>query len=312
MPQFYNRRLLFAKLNPSSSPYVYGTAPTITSSDAIRVVDLSVEDDFGFTDRGLIVPHGGNSEQLLTARARKFTFKIELVGSGTAGTPPKADPIIQACGFARTIQAGVSVTYNRISTGFKDCGIQYFLDGIRYISNGVRGTLGPSFEIGQPPYLECEMMGLYAGPSDQSWPEYTYSQPDPVVCNAANTPNVSVHGFAACLAKLQLAAGQQMVHRQLMGCVEEMMIPSAQPSGSLEIEMPTITAKDFYTVASDQSQAAISVTHDTRPGHIVTVSTNAALEVPKVSESDGIAHIEMGIRPIPSASTLNDLVLAFT
>lgn len=311
MPLFTRNRLLLAK-----SESTYGTSLTPAGADALLVSNLEVEPlQMELVDRELIKGFMGNSAQVVGQRMASVQFSVELAGSGTAGTAPKWGPVMKACGFSETIVATTSVTYAPVSTSFSSCTLDFRNDGIKQVILGARGTVAIEMAAGDIPRLNFEMMGLYGAPVDDTPPgSVTYDkQAQPLVVSADNTTTVSVHSFSACMQAFSLELANNMVFRQLAGCSKQVLITDRAPSGEITIELPTIQTKDFFAIASAQTEGAVTWTHGTTAGNIVQLTANnCSIGAPSYEDGDGIQHITLPIRPIPSGSGNNEFSLVLT
>ena len=141
----------------------YGTDPTPTgSADAVQLRNLEIQPaESEVLSRELIRSYLGNSPQLIANTRVVVSFEVEYSGSGTAGTAPKYDPILRACGMNPTTVADTSVTYAPRSTGFESCTIHYDTDGIRHIVTGCRGTFSISLNANQIPVFNFTLTGQY-------------------------------------------------------------------------------------------------------------------------------------------------------
>ena len=101
MPLLTRRTALLAKIE---SPY--GTDSLPDGTDAVLIRNLTVTPiEADVVSRDLIRPYLGNSEQLLAQTRVTMSFEVELAGSGTAGTAPRFDPLLRACGMSATTTA---------------------------------------------------------------------------------------------------------------------------------------------------------------------------------------------------------------
>lgn len=310
MPLLTRKRLLLAK---SESTYATSAAPAGT--DAILVTDLEVEPlAMELKEREIITGNLGNRDNVVGQRMASVKFSVELAGSGAAGTAPQWSPIIKACGFSETISATTSVTYAPVSASFSSCTLDFYIDGLRQLIVGARGTFSLEMSAGETPTLAFEMMGLYATPTAVSNPAVTYSnQVAPVAVNSDNTTAVSVHGYSACLNAFSVDVANSMVFRQLAGCTKQVLITDRKPSGELTIELPPIGSKDYFSIASAQTKGSISLQHGQAAGNIITITTpTAAFDSPGYEDADGIQHLKLPFRPIPSSSGNDEFTLVLT
>lgn len=93
------KRTVLAKIETT-----YGVDPTPTgSANAMLVKNLNINPiQAELVSRDLIRPYLGNSEQLLATTYVQMDFEVEMVGAGVVGKIPAYDPLLRACGFART------------------------------------------------------------------------------------------------------------------------------------------------------------------------------------------------------------------
>lgn len=310
MPLLTRKRLLLAK-----SEDTYGSSSSPAGTEAIIVTNLEVQPlEMDLKEREIITGNLGNRDNVVTQRMVGVKFNVELAGSGAAGTAPQWSPIMKACGFSETISASTSVTYAPVSASFSSATLSFHLDGIKQLIVGARGTFSLDLKAGEIPAMAFEMMGIYATPTATSNPTPTYAnQVAPVAVNSDNTTAVSVHSYSACLASYSLNIANNMVFRQLAGCTKQVIISDRKPAGDLTIELPPVGTKDFYSIASGQTKGSISLQHGQTAGNIVTITTpTAAFDSPSYEDADGIQHLKLPFRPIPTSAGNDELSLVLT
>lgn len=312
MPLTRNR-LILAKAETT-----YGTSAAPAGADAIRVMnDLSLNPlQMELVSRDLLYGWIGNSPRAVVQRLAQISFSFELAGSGTAGTAPKTGVFFRAAGYSQTIVATTSVTYAPIGTSYEGITINCRHGGKQHLLTGVRGSIGVELTTGQLPMGKFEGIGIYNAPSDQSDPTPTYDvQADAVVVNADNTPTVDVGGYAACFESFTFNSGRSPIFRQLAGCSKQIRIDQERaPEGEINIESPTITAKNYFADAVAQTATAVSWTHNTVGGNIVAFSApTCSLGDPSYGDSDGIEMLSLPFMPIPGLTNgYNDHTFVFT
>lgn len=303
------KRLLLAK-----SENTYGTSAAPAGTDAILISNLEVEPlRLELKDRELIKGFFGNSPMVASQKSVGVKFDVEVAGSGTAGTAPQWGPLMKACGFSETIVASTSVTYAPVSSSFSSTTLDFRNDGIKHLITGVRGSVSYELTSGEVPKLKFDFVGIYNAPTDTANPTATFSnQAIPVVVNADNTATVSVHGYSACLNAFSMDVANDVIYRQLAGCSKQVMITDRKPKGEVTIELPTIAAKDFFTIAAAQTQGSISWVHGTTAGNIVTMTApNCSFDSPSFEDGDGVQHIKLPFMPIPGSGN-DEFTLALT
>jgi hypothetical protein len=265
-------------------------------------------------DRELIIASLGNTEMVVGQRLVSLSFDVEIAGSGAAGTAPKWSALIQACGFSETVVASTSVTYAPVSSAFKGVTLYHFADGVRHKVTGCRGTWSMSLETGEIPKISFEFTGIYNAPTDETQPALTFSnQADPVVVNSANTTPLQVHGYAACMASFSLSLANETPFRQLAGCTQQVMITDRKPEGEVVIEAPTIAQKNYFDIASAQTNGQFSWKHGQTAGNIVTFTApTCSLGSPEYEDSDGIIMLKLPFMPQPTSAGNNEFTIALT
>ena len=305
------KRLILAKIEST-----YGTDPAPTgSSNAILVRSLEVTPlQAEVVNRELITPYMGSSQQLLAQTSVQITFEVELAGSGTAGTAPAYGPLLKACGLSETTVASTSTTYAPVSSSFSSVTIYFHNDGIRHKITGCRGTFTLNAEVGQIPTISFTMTGIYNAPTDETLPTPTYAnQAAPLIFKHTNTSSFSIFSYSACLQSISLEMANEIIYRELVGCTKEVLITNRAPSGTVMIEAPSITAKDFFGAALGTSTGSISFVHGTTAGNIVTfTAAQSDLGAPTYADQDGVQMLELPYIATPSNSGNDELSIAFT
>ena len=305
------RRLILAKIEST-----YGTDSTPTgASNAILVRNLEIQPLLSESvSRDLVRPYMGQADQLLAQTRVEVTFEVELAGSGTAGTAPAYGPILKSCGLSETVVTSTSVTYAPVSSSFSSLTIYYHEDGIRHKVTGCRGTFEINGEVGQIPVISFTMTGIYNAPTDVSLPTPTYAnQATPLLFKQGNTTNFSAFSYSGCLQSYNFSMANDVIYRELVGCTKEILITNRAPSGTIVIEAPTITAKDFFTVSTGNTTGSITFQHGTTGGNIATVTTaQSDLGNLTYSDQDGVQMLNMPFIAIPTSSGNDEFSLAFT
>lgn len=310
MPLLSRKRLILAKTEST-----YGTDSTPAGTDAVLVRSLEVTPlESDVVSRDLIRPYLGNSDQLLANSRVLCSFEVELAGSGTAGTAPRYDALLKACGMAATIVASTSVTYAPVSASFSSCTIVYNVDGVQHKLTGARGTVTMNCELGQIPTLQFEMTGIYNAPTDTAQPSVTYSnQANPLIFKEGNTSAFQFFSYAGCLNSVSFNLANEIIYRELIGCTKEVVITNRQPAGEVMIEAPTIATKDFFTLALGSTTGNLTFLHGTTAGNRVTFTASQVdVTQPSYTDQDGIQMLQLPYVALPTTAGNNEFSLAFT
>lgn len=304
------RRLILAKIEST-----YGTDSSPAGSNAVLVRNLEIQPLLSETvNRELVRPFLGQSEQLLSQTRVEVSFEVELAGSGTAGTAPAYGAVLRSCGLSETLVTSTSATYAPISSSFESCTIYYHQDGIRHKVTGCRGTFEMNCEVGQIPVISFTLTGIYNAPTDTALPTPTYSnQATPVIFKEGNTTSFSAFSYAGCLMSYNFSMANDVIYRELVGCTKEILITNRAPSGTVVIEAPTITAKDFFTIATGTTTGSITFQHGQTAGNRVTMTTaQSDLGNITYSDQDGIQMLNLPFIAVPTSAGNNEMSLVFT
>lgn len=310
MPLLSRKRLILAKTETT-----YGTDATPAGTDAVLVRSLEVTPlEADVVSRDLIRPYLGNSDQLLANARVLCNFEVELAGSGTAGTAPRYDALLKACGMAATIVASTSVTYAPVSASFGSCTIVYNVDGVQHKLTGARGTVTMNCELGQIPTLQFEMTGIYNAPTDTAQPAVTYSnQATPLIFKEGNTSAFQFFSYSGCLNSVSFNLANEIIYRELIGCTKEVIITNRAPAGDVSIEAPTIATKDFFTLALGSTTGNLTFLHGTTAGNRVTFTASQVdVTQPSYTDQDGIQMLQLPYVALPTTAGNNEFSLAFT
>lgn len=312
MPKLHRKRSLLAKIESS-----YGTDPTATgSANYVEVVDLEVEpvasDE---VEQETIRPYPGNYPVLLANTRVNVSFGVFMVGSGSAGTAPKYDPILKACGLSAATVSSTSVTYTPSTLATQSSVTLYVnYDGVRHKVTGCRGTFSIVCAVNEIPRINFEMQGIFNTPTDTALPTVTKSlQPDPVLFKNGNTSSFSVFGFGAALQSWELDFANEVIYRELVGGTKEALITDRRPSGSMVIEAVALSSKNFFTTALGTTTGTNTWSHSGGAGNIVTVSCpQTDLGQPTYEETDGITMLNLPFYATPTDAGQDEFSLAFT
>ena len=294
----------------------YATDPTpAPETDAVLIRSINPQPLQQQTvDRSLVRPYFGAYEKLPTMGMVSLEIEMELAGFGVAGpaTPtPGYDALLRACGLARTIDPDVDVTYTPVSTAFDSCTIYFYQDGTLHKAVGCRGTVTLSLSKNEIPVYRFQMQGLFQPVTDVALPAPTFTAyQQPLVVNSTNTSGVSLHGFTgACLSSLEVSLNNQIVHRNLVNCTEEMLITDRQPSGRIVIEATTVAAKNWYTAVRSAALGALAIAHGAATNRVSIAGGVVQVTEPTFEEEDGIVMLSLGLQFVPTSAGNDELTL---
>lgn len=304
------KRLILAKAEAT-----YGTDSTPAGTDAVLVRNLDITPLSGdLVSRDLIRPYLGNYDQLIAKTSVAISFEVELAGSGTAGTAPRYGAILKACGMSETIVASTSVTYAPVSSSFSSVTIYFNVDGVLHKLTGCRGDVSMSCAVGAIPTLKFSMTGVYNSPSDTAQPSVTYSaQATPLVFRQGNSSAFSFFSYSGVLQSVEFNMANSLVYRELVGGTKEALITDRKPAGTVMIEAPTITTKDFFTAALGATTGNLTFLHGTTAGNKVTF-TASQVDVlnPTYQDQDSVMMLSVPYVATPTTAGNDEFSLAYT
>jgi hypothetical protein len=276
-----------------------GSAGSITLASGSSATDdyyngmvITITGGTGSGSKGIITDYVGST-------------KVATVQKSTAAFTPAT---------SSTYSIGANVGYKPVSASFESATIYFNNDGVLHKATGCRGTFNLSCEVGAIPVVSFTMTGIYNAPTDTAAPAVTYTnQATPLLFKADNTLAVNVLGYSdSCLQAINLDVANEIVYRELVGCTKQVLITNRQPAGEVTIEAPTITAKDYFTIANDDSTGLLCFQHGTTAGNIVTmVAPVADITNPSYSDQDGIQMLTLPYVAIPTSAGNDEVVLTF-
>jgi hypothetical protein len=304
------KRLILVKTEST-----YGTDSSPAGTDALLVRNLDITPLSGdVVSRDLIRPYLGNFDQLIGLTSVAINFEVELAGSGSAGSAPKFDAILKACGLGSTIVTSTSVTYAPVSSSFSSATIYFNVDGVLHKLTGCRGSFTMSCAVGAIPTLAFNLTGVYNAPTDTAQPSVTYSaQATPLIFREGNTSSFSFFSYSGVLQSVDFNLANDLVYRELVGGTKETLITDRKPAGTVMIEAPTIATKDFFSTALGSSTGNLTFLHGTTAGNRVTF-TASQVDVlnPTYQDQDSIMMLSVPYVALPTTAGNNEFSLAFT
>jgi hypothetical protein len=158
------------------------------------------------------------------------------------------------------------------------------------------------------------MTGIYNAPTDTAAPAVTYSaQATPLIFKEGNTSAFSLLSYSGCLMSVNFDIANEVVYRELIGCTKQVLITNRAPAGTAVLEAPTIAAKDFFTIANNNTTGSLTFTHGTTAGNIVGFTAQKVdIGNPTYSDSDGIQMLNLPYVAIPTSAGNDELSLVYT
>lgn len=298
---------------------VYGTdiVPT-PGADALLVKDLTYPEFVANNvDRDNIKPYFGNNEQLVGTRHQTCGFKVELAGSGAAGTAPPWGKSLLACAFAEDVQAAY-VAYTPITDAIKSATIYWYDSGVFHKFTGTMGNPKLSVKVGEIPYIEFTMTGLYNTLTAAALPAITLSAwTKPLVASKVNTGSLTFGGtYAAgvvtggtgyCSTGLEVDMGNQVDFTAMIGC-ERVDVSDRKANANFMLELTAAEEVAAMAIVENNTLANVSIEHGTVAGNIVLISMPKVQRInPRKDDLNGLRMISY--EGIVTPNTGNDEIV---
>jgi hypothetical protein len=288
---FSKKTTLYAKLETTS-----GTDATPTAAaNAVMAFDVSLDIKADMKER-----YPGNSDRSAYGEIRGKTvvdikFKVELKGSGTAGTPPKYAPLLQACDRLMTTSPATNVIFSMalLST---TCTIWVNIDGILHKMVGCAGDCEIDLTSGEVPWLIFTMTGVYALATDTVIEAMTFDSTTPVIVKGTTT---TFGSYAAIIEKINLKFGNKVVERTSLAATEGVlafMVGDRYPTGTLTCEavLRATSNADFLSYFDAGTTKALSFALGATAGNITTIAAPVCkLRAPKYGDRSGLRTIDL-------------------
>lgn len=279
----FKKKVLLLKLQTA-----VGTPATPSgAANAVLVKDATISPMEGEAlSRNLDKADFGADLATLVGRHVKLSFKVEVAGSGAAGTAPAWGPVMLACSHSETVSAGVSVTYAPIDDALPAT-IWFKQGNVIHKVSDCRGSVKLTTGKRQYAYLEFEFIGLYTTPeshlTDLAPVTSAFVTPVPF---RASTVEAEVFGTVVCLTSGSFTGGQK---NSLWECSEAETVVLEDRQGAFELKFvePAIADHNFYADIEADTAGEISYVHGTTAGNIVEfVAHNAQITNPPSREDD--------------------------
>jgi hypothetical protein len=303
MPKNAEQILLLHKIDTTEGTDVV----PVVGSDAVLTRNFNVTFlDAESKERALDQFYYGARPTILAKASRRIQFEIEMASSGTAGTAAPWQTLLRSCGFgAATVVSSTSATSAPITAAIPSASLYAFYDNLRLHSIGARGNVGFVIEDDEVPYFTFDYLGRpQAALADETTPGAATltAYKDPLIASTENT-TISFGSFAAPLRRFSMDSGASLEYRSLIGPADRVLYRQRAWTGEVVMELPDLTAKNYFTNVLARSTAAMTVTHGTAAGSIVAISApRLELGAPTLSNEQGVLMASFPVRALPSTA----------
>lgn len=299
MPLRTHRSAMLAKLETT-----YGTDSVPTgAADAVVLQEVEIQQmDAEAVERPRLMPHFAARRVALTALKIRATAQVDLAGSGTAGTAPAFGPLLRGSAMAQTVTASVKADYTPISAAEESLSLYWFLDGQRQRALGARGSWGLELVPRAFPRLSFEFLGLYTAPTEVALPATTLTAwREPQIAGFATTPVLTLDGLAVAAESFRYSHANALSFRDLVGA-RYVNITGRQPVMELQIEAPTLTAKNFWAIAEAGTIFPVVAQQGTSAGGIAELNAPRC-QITRIQRraSEGVEMLDLSLVVLPNA-----------
>lgn len=182
----------------------YGTDAIPVAGDAVLCKDIEVKALGEELVRNYLRSSLSPLPHEIGVRWAEVKFTTELKGSGSLGVAPEIGPLFQAAGFAETVVALTSVSYDPSSAAFSSATIYVYRDGILHKITGARGTFEVNLNVGKYGEITWTFTGIYNTITDTALIAGIYDSTLPPLCLGASF-SIKAYAFAATKLAFSMA-----------------------------------------------------------------------------------------------------------
>lgn len=255
----------------------------VVPDTAIQVFEPVFTPPDAFEPRRPAGLYGGGLQSISTMQTSRLTFKFELRGSGTGGspTPTWAVKLLKACGAK---QATNTFTPSSSIADMGTITIYLWEDGVLKRMAGAMGNIRFSGEAGKPVMCDAEFWGVYMPAKDDAALSAPSNTPIPprfagvtLTLDASYTPRVS--NFTFDLGN-RVDAREHVAHSFSVdavtirpGVAHYFANPyDREPKVTLDPEADTVANYDWLGKITAGTEAALSLIVGATAGNIITLT----------------------------------------
>lgn len=284
--------------------YGEDAAPT-GALNGVLLTDIQLQPMEGEeVSRNLELPYLGAQETVVTAVRAVLTGSFELVGSGTAGTPPPWAALLRACGVAQVVTANTSVEYSPVSEGHESVSIHFWIGPSRHILLGTKGTGVVTMNANGIPVCRVTMTGLFVLPADQARPANVdlSAFQVPQIATKANTPGLTIAGLPFNMRSYELNLGCDVQPRMLVG-VERIVIVDRNETLRTTVEAVPYATYNPFQRALLNTRAVVALSHGTIVGKKVGIVAGQAVQQRPggLENNQNVLEWSLGFVPLPAS-----------
>ena len=252
----------------------------------------------------------GNSLKYLVGSHVKCSFEIELATGGALGVLPAYAPALQICGMSVTETAATDVKIACASGGFDSATLYINIDGQLHPMVGARGSWSLAMSPQGIPRIKCDIIGLWVDPSSVPAPVVDKSMwKVPLPVDYHNTPTLTLHGGTYPISDFSYDHANDVKYRNVINdeCV---FISDRSPSGSVTLDAPKLSDKNWFTSIKAHEVGAVQVVHGSTAGNIIQIDMPVVqMTSPSYTDSDGAVGLQMTMNPMPTDAGDDEILI---
>lgn len=308
-PQLFKTKTLFA-----ATESTYGTSPVIAGANWAEARNVSITPfEAQVVDRGIVLPYKGRKSGLAGTPNVKITFDIALAPSGAAGTAPKWGTMLLGCGWAETVVATTSVTYNLVSAGEQSLTLVYFDADNKHTITGARGSVSFKLSKGGIPLMSFSFTGIYntpvaaTGPNAMPTVVRTGWTDEQLVDSRYTTGSINAGTLVPlAFSEFNVDQANDVKYIDLPGPQTTVDISDRAPTGTISFLAAPLATLDPYALVEDNTAFVATAVHGSGAGKIATLAVKARATAPSVVDIDGFKGYQLTIQPEPVLAAGND------
>lgn len=232
-------------------------------------------------------------------------YTVQLMGAGAAyssSTPvrPECDPLMMACGFARTHDdtgSAEKVTYDLADTGHSSATIWVYAGGKRIRVVGCRGNMTWAPQAGTVGEIRFQLQGIVLNtPDEQSVPSITYDSvvPPPAVSMGLALVPSGGSSWTPRTAAFEVTTGHEIARLDDVNSaqgIEGFFIAATNPRCTFQARTPDTSDYPLYTLSEDRTVQTIDATLGSTQYNRVRLDVDTAylMNEPGNAEDQGFA-----------------------
>lgn len=302
--RFANKQILLAKIETTR-----GVDASPGASDFMLTGPVDVSIDGQRIERMMVRSSISAPKETLVRRKITFSFRLDVVGSGTAGDAPYWGPLVEACAAKKTVNSGVSVVYTPVSddADVKSVTIYYYRDGRVFKGVGCMGNFEVIANAGEYMQLAFELTGKLAGVQDASAPTVTMPSVQPV---QVQTLDLKLGTWTGAVARnVSIQSGNDITDRADVNSSDGLhssFVSARNPTWRSTVEAELEATHAFFGKFLDGSTMALEFTHGTTPGNVVKFEAPAATySRPTINDESNIDMYAVGGQLLESTADDN-------